>query len=65
MEITKIEQLLIDFLASSKASKTTQAIAFIILKEEAQELEMCRFLSKNETATDEEIMAAAKRIAGE
>ena len=65
MELTKIEQLLIDFLTTSKANKATQAIVFISLKEEKQKLEMCRFLSEHETATDPEIMAAAKRIAGE
>ena len=64
MQITEIEQLLIDFLRTSKAKEGTRRIVFIALKEEEQMLEMCTFLSKNPEANDKEIMATAKRIGG-
>lgn len=65
MSQTKIEQLLAGFLRTSTASKPTQAIAYLMMETEAQQLELCRYLDEHETATDSEIMAAAKRIAGE
>ncbi len=65
MSQSQIEQLLAGFLRTSSASKPTQAIAYLMMETEAQQLEMCRFLDENKAASDEEIMAAAKRIAGE
>ena len=64
MALTKIGQLLIDYLSISKASGGTQAIAFILMDTEDQMLEMCHFLSANENATDEEILETAHRISG-
>lgn len=64
MALTEIEQLLIDFLRTSKASKGIQAITFIALKDEDQMLQMCRFLSDNPEAKDKEILSVAKMIGG-
>ena len=62
--LTEVEQLLIGFLKTSNAKKGTRGLSALILQEEDQQLEMCRFLSKNPDATDEEIMQAAENISG-
>ena len=62
MQLT-IEQLLIGFLSTSKAPKGTQAIAFLLLDKEDQQLEMCCYLSENPDATEQEIMEMAYKIA--
>ncbi len=65
MALTQLEQLLIDYLTLSNAQEWVQVVAFILLKEEDQMLEMCRFLSVNADATEEEILEMAYRLAGE
>ena len=64
MATTEIEHLLIEYLYTSKATASTQAIAYILVKNEEQQLKMCKYLSENTDATDEEILAAAHRISG-
>jgi hypothetical protein len=59
---TEIGQLLIDYLMLSTADRGARAMVFILLKKELQKLEMCRFLSKNPKATEDEIMEMAKKI---
>ena len=63
MAVTEIEQLLVDYLSLSRASEGGQALAFIALDTEDQMLKMCRFLSDNEMATEEQIIAQARKIA--
>ena len=65
MAVTEIEQLLVDYLSLSKASKGGQALAFIAMDTEDQMLKMCRFLSDNEMVTEEQIIAQARKIAQE
>ena len=65
MQLTEIEQLLIDYLLTSNATKGTGAMVSLMLQEEKQQLEMCRFLSKNPEATEQEIMEMAQKIAGD
>ena len=62
--VSKIEQLLIDGLELSNASVGTGAMVFILLQKESQQLEMCRFMKSNREATDEEIIAMARKISG-
>jgi len=65
MAVTKVGQLLSDFLDQSKADEATKTIAFITVgSEEDRRLKMCRYLADNEDATGEEILAEARRIAG-
>lgn len=64
MEPTQIEQLLIGYLMTSKASEGTRVIVFLAMKTENQMIDMCQFLSDNPEANDKEIMTAAKRIGG-
>ena len=59
------EQLLIGFLTTSKAQRGTQAMAFLLLGSEEQQMEMCSYLSENPAATDKEIMEMAQRISEE
>ena len=63
MALTQVEELLIDYLRTSKAEKSTGVIVMLQLKERSKQLEMCQFLSDNPEATDEEIAAASNRIA--
>ena len=66
MAVSEIEQLLIDYLRISKAKRDVQVIAFIMTGDsEDQMLELCQYLSENEEATGEEILAAARRISGQ
>ena len=60
---SQIEQLLIGYLRLSKASKGISAIVFILLKTDDLKLAMCDFLSKNEEATEQEILDQARRLA--
>ena len=64
VQLTEIEQLLIGFLATSKAPEDIQAMAFILPVGDEQRLEMCRFLSKNPEATRDEILQMAHNISG-
>lgn len=64
MELTQIEQLLIDYLLTSNATKGTGAMVSLMLQKENQQLEMCRFLSKNPEATENEILEMAHQITG-
>lgn len=59
---TEIGQLLIDYLMLSTADRGARAMVFILLKKELQKLEMCRFLSKNPKATEDEIVEMARKI---
>jgi hypothetical protein len=59
---TEIGQLLIDYLMLSTADRGARALVFTLLKQETQKLEMCRFLSKNPKATENEILEMAKKI---
>ena len=66
MAVTEVDQLLSDFLDQSKAGATTKAIAFITVSDkELNQIALCRYLADNEAATDEQILAAARRIAAE
>ena len=62
--LTDIEQLLIDFLLTSSAQASTGVKVCLILREEAQQLEMCQFLSDNPDASDEEILKMGQKISG-
>ena len=64
-KLTELEEVLIGYLETSNARAGVQATAFILLREEPQQMEMCEFLSKNEDATEEEILEQARRIATE
>ena len=63
--LTQAEELLIDYLLLSKATQGTGVMISIMLKEHHQQLKMCRYLSDNPEATEEEIVAMAEKIAGE
>ena len=63
MALTQVEELLIDYLRTSKAETSTAVIVMLQLKERSKQLKMCHFLSDNPEATDEEIAAASNRIA--
>lgn len=63
-ELNQIEELLMQFLLTSKAQKGARAQVYLLLQKEDQQLEMCRFLSKNENATADEILEMAHKIAG-
>ena len=63
METTLIEKTLIGFLKTSKASKGKSALVFLMLDNDTQMMEMCRYLSKNPEATEAEILTTAKKIA--
>ena len=61
--LNEVEELLVDYLTLSKATKGTGLMVSLTLKERSQQLKMCRYLSENPEATDEEIIAMAKQIA--
>ena len=63
METTLIEKTLIGFLKTSKASKGKSALVFLMLDSDKQMLKMCRYLSENPEATEQEILASAEKIA--
>ena len=63
--ITKIEQLLIGYLETSKAREPEKTLTFLALDTEDQMLKMCHYLSENENATGAEILAKAQIIATE
>lgn len=64
MSVTKIEEALIGYLTLSKIDRGTRVLIFFLLKSEDQKLEMCRYLRANEEATEEELLAKAREIAG-
>ncbi len=63
-KLTEIEKVLIGYLKTSKARAGVQATTFLLLREEPQQMEMCEFLSKNEAATEQQILDQARKIAG-
>ena len=63
-KLTELEKVLIGYLKISKARAGVQATAFLLLREESQQMEMWEFLSKNETATEQQILDMARKIAG-
>ncbi len=63
-KLTELEEILIGYLKTSNAKAGVQAVAFLLLREEPQQIEMCEFLSKNEDATEQEVLEQARRIAG-
>ena len=63
-KLTELEEILIGYLKTSHAKAGVQAVAFLLLREEPQQIEMCEFLSKNEDATEQEVLEQARRIAG-
>lgn len=63
-KLTELEKILIGYLKISNARAGVQATMFLLLREEPQQMEMCEFLSKNEEATEQEILEQARRIAG-
>ena len=63
-KLTELEEILIWYLKTSNAKAGVQAVAFLLLREEPQQIEMCEFLSKNEDATEQEVLEQARRIAG-
>ena len=63
-KLTELEKILIGYLKTSNARARVQATTFLLLREEPQQMEMCEFLSKNEEATEQEILEQARRIAG-
>ena len=63
-KLTELEKVLIGYLKISKARAGVQATAFLLLREESQQMEMCEFLSKNETAKEQQILDMARKIAG-
>ncbi len=63
-KLTELEKVLIGYLKISKARAGVQATAFLLLREESQQMEMCEFLSKNETAAEQQILDMARKIAG-
>ncbi len=65
MAISKIEQLLIGFLETSKASEPEKTLAFLAMDTEEQMLKLCHFLSENPEATSKTVYEAAKRISKE
>ena len=65
MEATEMQKRLIHCLASANISEPTRVIAFLQMDDDEQCLQMCEYLSEHKDAADPEIMAAAKRIAGE
>ena len=62
MKPTELEQLLIDYLKLSKANDAVISVVFLLLKAEEQQIEMCKYLSKYENATEEEILEQARKI---
>lgn len=65
MAVTEVEQLLIDYLATSKAEEVDQHLSFIAMDTEDQMLKMCRFLSDNPEASSKEILTKARKISKE
>lgn len=63
-KLTELEEILIGYLKTSNAKAGVQAVAFLLLREKPQQIEMCEFLSKNEDATEQEVLEQARRIAG-
>ncbi len=63
MVLRQEEQLLIDFLNTSKISEGMQAAIYMTVQ--GHELEMCRFLSDNPEVTGEEALNKAREIAME
>lgn len=63
-KLTELEEILIGYLKTSNAKAGVQAVAFLLLREEPPQIEMCEFLSKNEDATEQEVLEQARRIAG-
>ncbi len=64
MAISEIEQLLEEFLKTSKAIKSEQFLAYLAMDTEEQMLERCHFLNDNPQATGQEILREARRIGG-
>ena len=63
-KLTELVEILIGYLKTSNAKAGVQAVAFLLLREKPQQIEMCEFLSKNEDATEQEVLEQARRIAG-
>ncbi len=63
MVISQVEQFLIDYLATSKATEPEQFLAFREMETEQQMLTLCRYLSDNPEATGQEILTQAQKIA--
>ena len=65
MAISRIEQLLIGFLETSKANEPEKTLAFLAMDTEAQMLRLCHFLSENPDASSKEVYETAIRISAE
>lgn len=65
MALTRIKQLLIDYLEISKANEPEKTLAYLAMDTEEQMLKLCHYLSENPEATGKAIYEATRRIAGE
>ena len=60
--LNEIEELLIDYLLTSKVTKGKAVMVALALKKRSQQLEMCKYLSENPEATEDDIMSMAQKI---
>ena len=64
MELTEAEKLLIGCLKHFGVSKGRAMAICLMLKEEAQRMDMIEYLLSKERVTDEEALDMARKIAG-
>ena len=65
MTITELERTLMKLLRASELRGGIQALIYIVMETDEQKKEMCKFLRKNGTPTEEEIVDEAHRIRGD
>ena len=64
MAISRIGQLLVDFLETSKGKEPEKTLAYLATGEDEDKmLALCQYLHDNPEANGAEILAAARRIA--
>ena len=63
MELTKAQELLIDCLKHFGVSKGKAMVVCLMLKEEAQRMDMIEYLLNEPEMTDEKALEMARRLA--
>ena len=64
MELTEVQKLLIGCLKHFGVSMGKSMVVCLLLKEEAQQLDMVEYLLNEKEITDEKVLDEAYRIAG-
>ena len=65
MALTETQRLLIACLKHLDVSKGTAMGVCLLLKEEAQQMDMVEYLLSKKMGTDEEVLEQARKISGE